>query len=95
MKLECLQRLAQKTQCEKVITEWMVSERLITKDDENAIFVNKGENLIIHEIHILLGTLLATEKVQLVDYMWNILPVEQIRITLVSDNEKREFTYGI
>ena len=95
MKLKCLQRLTNKTNCEKEITEWLVSEKLLSVSEEKSIYLNKSISLINVEIHNVLSGLLREERVQLLDYTWNILPVEQIRITIVSDKEKREFTYGV
>jgi len=95
MKLECLQRLSKKTSCLREMTGFLVQEKLINRTQEKTIYTNKNSQLIIREVHNLLTSLLDEEEVQLVDYMWNILPVEQIRITIVSDNEKREFTFGI
>jgi hypothetical protein len=95
MELQCLQRLIEKTNCQQEITEWLVTEKLLTKDAEKAIYANKSHTNIIYEIHKVLQSLRDNERVQLLDYVWNILPVEQIRITIVSDNERHEFTHGI
>jgi hypothetical protein len=95
MELECLQRLIVKTSCQQDITAWLVAEKLLTKEAEKAIYANKSQINVIYEIHKTLQSLRENDKVQLLDYMWNILPVEQIRITIVSDNERCEFTHGI
>ena len=95
MELECLQRLIKKTNCQQEITDWLIAEKLISKDAATAIYANKSHVKIIYEIHKTLQSLRDNERVQLLDYVWNILPVEQIRITIVSDNERHEFTHGI
>lgn len=34
------------------------------------------------------------EKLILLDYEWSFLPIELIKVTCVTETEKREFTYG-
>ena len=38
-----------------------------------------------------LDTLVTTRKLQLLEYEWTLLPIERIRITVVTDTGHREF----
>lgn len=90
-KIECLLRLLKKEESYSTIVEWLIEQKIIilqdakglTRDQEKAEFLyhsfKKGESI---------------EKIQLLDYEWTILPLEQIRITCITDREKKEFTYG-
>ena len=46
------------------------------------------------EIHAFLKDLSRTDKIQLLDYEWVILPVEIIKINLVTNRNNKQFTYN-
>ncbi len=73
------------------ITDFLIEERLMKREElvnidrptEKAKFlVSKLENL------------LKTEIVMLVDWEWHILPIERIKLLIVTDSLQKEFTYG-
>jgi len=57
--------------------------RLLARDTERARFVCYT-----------LDQAAKAEKIILLDYEWTFLPIELIKVTCVTEREKREFTYG-
>ena len=90
--VECLERLQQKTAQFSEILDFLQFERLMTPDESRTIIVamDKANRLQLH-----LANLKTTEKLQLLDYEWTILPVERISLTIVTDRSKKEFTWNI
>ena len=90
--IECVLRFMKKSESfYHDITEFLIDERLMKKEElidvdrpvERARFlVNK------------LQTLLKTEAVMLVDWEWTILPVERLKILIVTDTQQKEFAFG-
>jgi len=90
-RIDCILRLLKKEEAYGLIAAWLVEQKIVsledakgqTRDQEKAEFIyfalKKGEEL---------------EKLILVDYEWTILPLEQIKITCVTEREKKEFTFG-
>jgi hypothetical protein len=58
---------------------------------------------ILHDAHqthstriaSLLHELAQAEKIQLLSYEWTLLPKELLRLTIVTDSDKKEFTYSV
>ena len=90
-KIECILRLLKKEESYVDIVNWLIELKIVilqdaksqTRDQEKAEFLyysfKKG---------------VESEKIQLLDYEWTVLPLEQIKITCVTEREKKEFTYG-
>lgn len=92
IQIRCLARLFQLTTCQYDILDFLLEEKLITTDHILSI-KNSDPKLISSHIYATLETLKAEDRIQLVDYVWNLLPVESICVTIVSDSSKKEFTY--
>ena len=90
--IQCLTRLFDLTQCQHELLEFLIEEKLITKDSVHDLY-HSDPRTIPKSIHEILTSLKNDQAVQLIDYMWNILPVESICVTIITDTEKREFTY--
>jgi hypothetical protein len=74
------------------LLDWMVESKLI---DKSAI-VDCKSNLTTAELaYLALNKAAQNDKVMLLDYEWAILPREYIKITVVTDREKKEFTYNL
>jgi hypothetical protein len=90
--IECLARL--EAMCEGTqasIIEFLKEESLMTKGDSKAIISGPE---ISKALHTYLASLAGQNKVQLLSYEWSILPVELIKVTIITDRAQREFTYG-
>lgn len=42
----------------------------------------------------ILNDLQKADKLQLVDYEWSILPFERLKLTLVTNTQRKEFEYS-
>jgi len=93
-KIDCMNRLFETLNCRVEILQYLREEKLMTDDAVQHLL---HENHLQHaqKIVSILGELQQTDKLQLVDYEWTVLPKEIIRLTLVSRNNKKEFAYSI
>lgn len=88
--IECLTRLQQMTEGLDAIMLFLKEEKLIT---DGQIKESKTSPNYPKAMHAVITTLHAAEKFQLLEYEWSLLPVERIKITIVTDRAQREFTY--
>ena len=93
-KIDFLNTLFKRLQCRMEILQFLKTENVIN-DDTVAHLINEPHNTHAQLIFSLLNELQKKEKVQLVDYEWTILPKEFLKLTLVTDNSKKEFTYSV
>ena len=89
--IECLKRLQETTNQLDDILGFLKQEGLI--DDSHVRSVKHSAD---HpkEIQFLLRNLQVTQKLQLLQYEWNVLPVENIVIFIISERNQREFVYN-
>lgn len=90
-KIECILRLIKKEESYVDIVNWLIEQRITTLQDA------KGQTRDQEKAEFLYYSLkkgVEMEKIQLLDYEWSVLPLEQIKITCITDREKKEFTYG-
>jgi hypothetical protein len=66
---------------QKLINDFQVSA--MTNDSDKAKY-----------LHNLLETLKREDKLLLLDYEWTILPVERLKLTIVTERIQREFIYN-
>lgn len=88
--IECLNRLDSLTGSIPEITQFLLEERLIDKDTLQRV---RNSPLKGKELQLVLSELKTSEKLQMLEYQWQLLPVEIVNITIVTDSVKREFTY--
>ena len=73
------------------IVEYLLTNKLAVESDAKAaIHPQERAEFIFNSLKK--GE--ADEKLLLIDFEWNILPIEQVKITCVSTRESRQFTYG-
>lgn len=89
--IECLARYAELTSHFDDILEFLFSEKLVSRD---LIRATKQNPDLPKEIEALLNSLQQDSKLQLLEYEWSLLPVERIKITLITDNLSKEFTFN-
>lgn len=90
-RIDCISRLLKINDVYSDICMWLIEQKIITRteaegptrDQEKAEFLyfsfKKGVDI---------------EKLILLDYEWTILPLEQIKITCITDRETKEFCSG-
>lgn len=89
--IECLSRLQDLTgQLEDVLT-FLKQEGLV---DDNQVKSVKLSPDHPKEIRNLLQDLKVRQKVQLLQYEWSVLPVENINLTIITDRNQKEFIYN-
>ena len=91
-KIECLERLNKMTGGVDELFAFLKEEKLI--DVETAKKIQQSSDRA-KNLQIFLSELSKTDKIQMLEYEWQILPVERIKITMVTHRNSREFTYNI
>lgn len=88
--IECLNRLDQLNGSISDITQFLLEERIIDKDTFQQV---RSAPLKGKELQLVLSRLKLSDKLQMLEYQWQVLPVEIVTITIVTDSVKREFSY--
>jgi hypothetical protein len=89
--IQCLQRLDELVACHDEMLEFLQSENLLSREEGRAI---RSSADVAKVIHTKLAELSSAQKLQLLEYSWEVLPVERIKITIVTDRMSKEFSYG-
>lgn len=89
--IECIARLQSLSGNVDEILEFLLTEKFITSEVVKATRISSD---IPREMQKLLSTLSSTDKFQLLEYEWTVLPVERIKIIIVTDRMSKEFTYN-
>lgn len=92
-KIDCLKLLDKKINCISHILLFLRSEKIISIDKFNEI-INEVESMRPAMLYYELEDAFNKDKLQLVDYLWEILPVERIVVTIVTDTVRRDFAYN-
>jgi hypothetical protein len=89
--IDCWQRLQDKSGSIDEILDFLIAEKLMNAEMAKKIKQSSDE---AKEIHAFLKDLSRNDKIQLLDYSWVILPVEIIKINLVTNRNNKLFTYN-
>ena|ERR1035437_2473534 len=89
--IECLMKLDELTPSFDGILEFLYSENLLSREESKAIRSASG---VAKLIHTKLAVLSKTNKLQLLEYEWVILPVERVKVMIVTDRVSREFSFN-
>jgi hypothetical protein len=89
--VECLARLFQITQLDAELIDFLQAESLASPSVISDIRKSSDKP---KDIVKLLDTLKRDGKFQLIDWEWQILPFERIRLYIVTDRVEREFLYN-
>jgi len=88
--IECLERLNQMAVSIDDILQFLVDEKIFAKDDIKTV---KSSSDHAKQVQALLSDLKRNERIQLLEYEWQVLPVERIKLLIVTDRNQKEFTY--
>ena len=88
--IECLTRLDQLTGQSSDIMYFLKDEGLIP---DASVKNTKNSPSPIKELHVLIKSLQRDNKLQLLEYEWQILPVERITLSIVTDRSNKKFSY--
>jgi hypothetical protein len=89
--INCLQRLQDTTGQLEEILQFLKLEKLVDDNEMKSVKLSADH---AKEIQQILARLQKAEKFQMLVYEWNILPVENILISIVTDRNSREFTFN-
>jgi hypothetical protein len=89
-RIECLARLQESNGGIADILDFLQSEALIQKED---IKILRHTAELAKSTEKLLSDLSASNKLQLLEFQWSILPTESIKITMVTDRVSKEFNF--
>ena len=89
--VECLTRLQGLTSQLEDILMFLKLEGLI---DDNLIKTVKNSPEHAKEVQQILRDLQVRQKLQLLEYEWAVLPVENIRILIVTERDSKEFSFN-
>ena len=91
--IDCLIRLEERASSLHSMIEFLAQEKVISTLQRQSLYgALKSE--LPHELHNALHNALHLEKLQLVDYIWTLLPTETICITIVSTHARQDFTWN-
>jgi hypothetical protein len=88
--IDCLNRLNALTGQSQDILDFLRSEDLITDGQHKAVRQSSDR---AKEIQAMLSDLQVRQKIQMLMYMWSILPVENITVTIITDRNQKEFSF--
>lgn len=89
--IDCLTRLNELTGQIPDILQFLLEEDIIKADKLK--WINHQPDKA-KELQVILRDAAVTKKVQMVTYDWSILPVENICINIVTDQNQKEFVYN-
>ncbi len=87
----CLQRLQETTSQLEDILQFLKLEGLV---DDNKLKSVKMSPDHPKEVQAILRDLQVREKLQLLQYEWSVLPVENILITIITERNSKEFSFN-
>jgi len=89
--IECIARLNELASCLDEILSFMLLESVITKEEIAGIkrSPDQAKSLQAH-----LAAVSSSNKIQLLEFTWDYLPVERLKILIVTDRNSKEFSYN-
>lgn len=93
-KVEFFETLFKKLDCRVEILQFLKDDNVIS-DDQMQHLLNTNHQQHPTKIAGLLEELLQTKKLQLLDYQWTVLPKQLLQLNVVTENDKRTWTYSV
>lgn len=89
-KISCIKRMIDMDSHMEMF-DWLKESKIIPDDS----FSNNSNQLIAEIVYYNLTRSCKDDKIQLLDFEWSLLPKEYIKITIITEREKKEFTYNL
>lgn len=89
--IDCLTRLHTATGQLTDILLYLKQEGIINDNEIRSVHTSANHP---KEVRLMLKNLQAAGKLQLLEYTWSVLPVENIRVFIVCDRSQKEFVYN-
>lgn len=88
--IDCMARLFKLADCYTELVEFMIQEKILGKSDLTSLKLDSNKPRFLLDI---LKKAVKDDKLLLLDFNWIILPVERIRIHLVTERSTKELAY--
>jgi len=89
--INCLQRLQDTTGQLEEILQFLKLEKLVDDNQLKSVRLSADH---AKEVQQILRHLQVTNQLQLLVYEWNVLPVENILISIVTERNSKEFGFN-
>jgi hypothetical protein len=89
--IECLKRLEEIQGCYNDILAFLIAEKFIDQAEAKGM---RSASDVAKEIQFKLMELSKAEKLQLVEYKWELLPIERISLYIVTNITSTTFSYN-
>ena len=89
--INCLKRLQDTTGQLEEILQFLKLEQLVDDNQMKSVKLSADHP---KEIQQILRDLQVRNKLQLLMYEWNVLPVENIMVSIITERNSREFTFN-
>jgi hypothetical protein len=89
-KIQCIMRYIDKIGYQEIAEYLLANKLAVPTDVAAAIHLQERAEFL----YFALKKAETDEKLLLLDFEWQILPLEQIKITIISIREEKQFTYG-
>lgn len=86
--IECLKCLQELTPVYDEIIQFLLQEYLLSKEELKVIKGSPDQGKLLQAK---MALLVEERKLQLLEFEWSILPVERIKVTVVTDRGFKEF----
>lgn len=90
-KTEFLGRLFALASCIDDLVAFLIAEKLLSEFQYSCL---KQEADKPKFIYTLLEELKKADRLLLLDYEWSLLPIERLKLTIITERTTREFTYN-
>ena len=89
--IECLKRLDELMATYDELLEFLCAEDMLSRLEAKAI---RSSSEVPKVIHTKLAALSKSNRLQLLEYFWQVLPTELIKITIITDRAHKEFEWN-
>ena len=89
-KVRCLDRLMKLSNCFSEFAAVLVEDKVLTQQEILTVYDAKFGQYYYE----LLERAVKAEKLDVLDYEWQVLPFERIRLTIVTPRRHKEFIYS-
>lgn len=86
--IECLKRLQELSPVYEELIAFFLQENLLSKEELKVIKTSPDQGKLLQAK---LAALSDERKLQLLEYEWSLLPVERIKVNVVTDRGFKEF----
>ena len=87
---DCIARLFKLANCYEELVDFLMAEKIISESDLVNLKLELNKPKLLHEI---LKKAEKEDKLILLAFDWIVLPIERLRLQLITERSNKEFTY--